>query len=373
VKGLQKSTGATARKGPTSHGFSVFTRKVFEKGADNRVSGSCYERDFADSARRRGLQYPKGEVRYIRPVLTLFSQHRWLSDNYAHAKGDHVFVIIGMVVVLAGVLGGFALEGGPFLVLMQVAEFMIIGGSAIGSLLVSAPASVLKKLVQKLIGTLKGSAVSQEMYLELLKLLFEVFQMSRKEGLIALEGHIERPEESAIFQKYPQFQSNHHLISFMCDTFRLIILGGVPAHDMEALMDTDIDGHHAEGALPATILQKTGDALPGLGIVAAVLGIIITMQAISGPPEEIGEKVAAALVGTFLGILLSYGFLQPLATNLELANEDESKLYETIKSSIIAFAKGFNPIVCVEFGRRTIPSDFRPSFQMMEDHVKGKK
>jgi chemotaxis protein MotA len=284
-----------------------------------------------------------------------------------------VFVIIGCVVVIAGVIGGFVLEGGPLLVLMQVAEFMIIGGAAIGSLLVSAPPKLLKKILEKVIGTLKGSTTSEESYLELLKLLFEVFQMSRKEGLIALEGHIERPEDSAIFKKYPQFIGQHHLLAFMCDTFRLIILGGVPAHDMESLMDSDIDTHHAEGSKPAMLLQKTGDALPGLGIVAAVLGIIITMQAISGPPEEIGEKVAAALVGTFLGILISYGFLQPLATNLELANDDDSKVFEAIKASIIAFAKGFNPIVCVEFGRRAIPSDFRPSFQTMEDHVKGKK
>jgi chemotaxis protein MotA len=284
-----------------------------------------------------------------------------------------VFVIIGIVIVLGGVLGGFVFEGGPLLVLMQIGEFIIIGGAAIGSLLISAPLKVLKQIVAKLLQSLKGSSINETMYLELLKLLFEVFQMSRKEGLIALEGHIEKPDQSAIFKKYPQFIGQHHLIAFMCDTFRLIILGGVPAHDMEALMDTDIETHQSEGALPATILQKVGDALPGIGIVAAVLGIIITMQAINGPPEVIGEKVAAALVGTFLGILISYGFLQPLATNIELANEDEAKVFEAIKAAIVAFAKGFNPIVCVEFGRRTIPADLRPSFQVMEDHVKGKK
>jgi chemotaxis protein MotA len=284
-----------------------------------------------------------------------------------------VFVIIGVVLVIVGVIGGFLLEGGHLLVLMQVAEFIIIGGAAIGSLLISAPVKVVKKIIEKTLGSLKGSPISEAMYLDLLKLLFEVFQMSRKDGLIALEGHIEKPDQSVIFKKYPQFLGHHHLLAFMCDTFRLIILGGVPAHDMESLMDTDIEGHHSEGALPGTILQKVGDALPGLGIVAAVLGIVITMGAINGPPEEVGHKVAAALVGTFLGILLSYGFLQPLATNFELANEDDSKVLESIKAAIIAFAKGFNPIVCVEFGRRAIPSDFRPSFQAMEDHVKGKK
>jgi chemotaxis protein MotA len=284
-----------------------------------------------------------------------------------------VFAIIGMLVVLGGVLGGFLFEGGPLLVLMQIAEFMIMAGAAIGSLLVSSPPNVIKKIIAKLLGVLKGSGIDSGTYLELLKLLFEVFQMSRKEGLIALESHIERPAESAIFSKYPQFLAQHHLIAFICDTFRLVILGGVPPHDMEALMDEDIETHHEDGMRPGMILQKIGDAMPGIGIVAAVLGIIITMQAIGGPPEQIGEKVAAALVGTFLGILLSYGFIQPLATNIDLTTEDESKVFYTVKAAIVAFAKGFNPIVCIEFGRRTIPSDYRPAFQEMENHVKGKK
>lgn len=284
-----------------------------------------------------------------------------------------MFVIIGILVVLGGVLGGFALEGGPFLVLMQTAEFMIIGGAALGALLISAPVKVLTLIIQKVLGSLKGTGISKQTYLDLLRLMFEVFQMSRKDGLIALESHIEKPEESSIFSNYPAFLKNHHLLSFMCDTFRLVILGGVPAHDMEALMDTDIETHHGEGSQPGMILQKIGDAMPGLGIVAAVLGIIITMQAIGGPAEEVGEKVAAALVGTFLGILISYGFVQPLATNLDMSNEEDSKVFETIKAALIAFAKGFNPIVCAEFARRTIPNDYRPTFQEMEDYVKGKK
>ena len=284
-----------------------------------------------------------------------------------------MFVIIGGIVVILAVLGGFGLEGGPFLVLMQEAEFMIIGGSAIGALLISAPAKTLKLIIQKVLGSLKGSSINTQMYLDLLKLLFEVFQMSRKDGLIALESHIEKPEESAIFSNYPRFLGHHHLLSFMCDTFRLVILGGVPAHDMEALMDTDIETHHHEGTKPGMILQKIGDSMPGLGIVAAVLGIIITMQAIGGPAEQVGKKVAAALVGTFLGIFLSYGFVQPMATNIDISNEEESKVFETIKAALIAFAKGFNPIVCVEFARRAIPSDYRPTFQEMEDYVKGKK
>jgi chemotaxis protein MotA len=284
-----------------------------------------------------------------------------------------MFVIIGAVVVLVSVLGGFALEGGPFLVLMQFAEFMIIGGAALGALLISAPANLLKKIIEKMLATLKGSSVSKQTYLDLLKLMFEVFQVSRKDGLIALESHIENPDQSAIFTQYPQFISQHHLLQFMCDTFRLVVLGGVPPHDMEALMDGDIETHHHEGTKPGMILQKIGDAMPGLGIVAAVLGIVITMQAINGPPEEIGHKVAAALVGTFLGIFISYGFLQPLATNMDMANDEESKVYEAVKAGMIAFAKGFNPIISVEFARRAIPGEYRPGFQDMENYVKGKK
>ena len=284
-----------------------------------------------------------------------------------------MFVMIGAFVVLASVLGGFALEGGPFLVLMQAAEFLIIGGAALGALLISAPASLLKKIVAKMLATLKGSSVSSQTYLDLMKLMYEIFQVSRKDGLIALETHIENPTESAIFGQYPQFVSQLHLLHFMCDTFRLVVLGGVPAHDMEALMDSDIETHHQEGSKPGMILQKIGDSMPGLGIVAAVLGIVITMQAINGPPEEIGHKVAAALVGTFLGIFISYGFLQPLATNIDMANEEESTVFEVIKSGMMGFAKGFNPIISVEFARRAIPAEARPTFVEMEDYVKGRK
>jgi len=284
-----------------------------------------------------------------------------------------MFVIIGIVVVLGSVLGGVMLEGGPILVLMQAVEFLIIGGAALGALLISAPASLLKKIIGKMIATLKGSSVNKQTYLDLLKLMFDVFQLSRKDGLIALETHIEKPDRSAIFSKYPQFIKNHHILNFMCDTFRLVIIGGVPAHDMEMLMDGDIETHHHDGTKPGMILQKIGDSMPGLGIVAAVLGIVITMQAIDGPPAEIGHKVAVALVGTFLGIFLSYGFIQPLATNIDMANDAESKVFEAIKAGMIAFAKGLSPMIAVEFARRTIPGEYRPAFQEMENHVKGKK
>jgi chemotaxis protein MotA len=284
-----------------------------------------------------------------------------------------MFVIIGAVVVLASVLGGYAEAGGPFLVLFQIAEFIIIGGAAVGALLISAPSKLLKKILQKILGSLKGSKVTSRTYLNLLKLMYELFQIIRKDGLLALEAHVERPSESKIFANYPDIIAEHHLITFMTDTLRLIVIGGIAPHEIESLMDIDIETHHHEGTKPGMILQKIGDSMPGLGIVAAVLGIVITMQAISGPPEVIGQKVAAALVGTFLGIFISYGFLQPLATNIDLANEDESKVFDVIKSGVIAAAKAFSPIVAVEFARRTIPEDLRPSFQEMENFVKGVK
>ncbi|HOP85367.1 MAG TPA: flagellar motor stator protein MotA [Syntrophorhabdaceae bacterium] len=284
-----------------------------------------------------------------------------------------MLTIVGIVVVIISVIGGFILEGGPVLVLIQVAEFMIIGGSAIGALLISTPSTILKKIINNIIKSLKGTKTTKQTYLDLLKLLYELFSIIRKDGLIAIESHIERPEESSVFKNYPQFLSQHHTIEFISDTLRLVIMGGVPPHEIELLMDADIELHHHEGSKPGMILQKIGDSLPGLGIVAAVLGIVITMQAINGPPEEIGHKVAAALVGTFLGVFASYGFIQPLATNLDLSNDDETRIFHVIKSGIICAAKGLNPILSVEFARRSIASDFRPSFQEMESYVKGTK
>jgi len=231
----------------------------------------------------------------------------------------------------------------------------------------------LKKIIQQVLGTMKGSPFTNQLYMDLLKMMYELFQIGQKEGFIALESHIENPSKSSVFSKYPHFLSHHHLVTFMTDTIRLVLIGGVAPHEIEGLMDTDIETHQQEGSKPAMILQKVGDSLPGLGIVAAVLGIVITMQAINGPPEVIGHKVAVALVGTFVGILISYGFVQPLATNLDLGHEEETRVYEVIKAGLISFSKGFNPLVSVEFARRTIFSDCRPSFQEMEKLVKGKK
>jgi len=283
-----------------------------------------------------------------------------------------VFVIIGFVVVLVSVLGGFYEAGGPFMVLIQPAEFMIIGGAALGALLASAPKNVLQQMLAKTIGALKGETVTKASYLSVLRLLYELLYMAQKEGLIALEKHIETPKESDIFSKYADILAHNTLISFMTDTFRMVIIGGIASHDLEALMESDIDTHHNDIKKPSMLLSKIGDTMPGLGIVAAVLGIVITMQAIDGPAGEIGKKVAAALVGTFLGILLCYGFIQPLASNLDIAGEKEIQVFEVVKNAIAAFARGFSPLVCVEFARRSIPAETRPDFPEMEAHVKEK-
>jgi chemotaxis protein MotA len=284
-----------------------------------------------------------------------------------------MLAMVGMGVVIIAVLGGYLIEGGSFWVLMQIAEFMIIGGAAAGALLISAPPKLLKKILNKVLSSFKGSKLGKETYLQLLKMMFELFQLGQKEGVLALESHIEHPEKSALFSKYPEFLKESYLLSFITDTVRLVLIGGITPHEIEAIMDTDIETNHQQGTKPGMILQKIGDSLPGLGIVAAVLGIIITMQAIGGPAEEVGRKVAAALVGTFLGVLISYGFIQPLATNLDLTHEEDSRMLEVIKAGLTAFAKGFNPMVAVEFGRRTIFDDHRPTFQEMEEALKGKK
>ena len=284
-----------------------------------------------------------------------------------------MLAVIGMAVVTLAVLGGYLLEGGSFLVLMQFAEFLIIGGAAAGALLISSPPKLLKKILSRVLASFKGSHTGKETYLHLLKMMYELFQLGQKEGALALESHIEHPEKSTIFSKYPQFVGQYHLLSFLTDTMRIILMGSVSPYEIEALMDTDIETQQQEGTKPGMILQKIGDSMPGLGIVAAVLGIVITMQAINGPPEQIGHKVAAALVGTFLGILLSYGFIQPLATSLDLMHEEEARMLVVIKAGLVGFSKGFNPMIAVEFGRRSIFEDSRPTFREMEQALRGGK
>jgi chemotaxis protein MotA len=284
-----------------------------------------------------------------------------------------MIALVGLLVVVASVLGGFSMAGGQVPALFHISEFLIIGGTAMGTVLVSTPGPVLKAMTGKLGRVIQPSPFTRPLYLDALKMMYELFQVARRDGLVAIEAHIEAPEKSSLFGKYPKVLAHHHAIVFLCDSLRLVLVGSVPPHDLEGLMDSEIDVHHEQEALPVSALQKVSDALPGIGIVAAVLGIVVTMNAIAGPIEKLGEHVAAALTGTFLGVLLAYGFTGPLSTGMEHVNIAEARFFHFIKASVVAFAKGFSPIVAVEFARRSIFAADRPSFAEMETACKTVK
>jgi len=284
-----------------------------------------------------------------------------------------MIALFGLFIVVASVIGGFTMAGGKLPALFHVAEIIVILGTAAGTILISTPAPVLKSLGSKLPKVIQPSPFGKALYLETLKMMFELFQVARRDGLVAIEAHIEAPQKSALFARYPTVIRHHHAIVYLCDSLRLVLVGSVPPHDLEALMDGEIDVHHEQEALPVATVAKVGDSLPGIGIVAAVLGIVVTMSAISGPVETIGEKVAAALTGTFLGVLCAYGFANPISTGLEHVNTAEARIYHVIKAGVVAFAKGFSPIVALEFGRRAIFSEVRPTFAEMEAACKSLK
>lgn len=283
-----------------------------------------------------------------------------------------MLLIVGIIVVFGSVAGGYLMHGGSLLALNQPSEFIIIGGAAIGSLIISTPLPLLKSLLVQM-KRFFGKPFSRDDYLDLLALQYQLYKLTQQSGVMALESHVEDPDKSAIFAKFPTFLGNHHAVAFMSDSIRVIILGGIAPHDLEALMDQDLDVHHETSLKPAQTLGKVADALPGLGIVAAVLGVVITMQSIDGPPAEIGHKVAAALVGTFLGILASYGLVQPMATSLEHIVDADGRYLGCIKSGLLAVYKGFPPAIAVEFARRTLPDDVRPTFEETEAVCKGKR
>jgi chemotaxis protein MotA len=283
-----------------------------------------------------------------------------------------MLVIVGIVVVIGGVLGGFMVAGGNPVLLLQYSEFITIGGATIGSLLVSAPMPLIKKIISELIGTIKSHHFSKQDYLTMLKSFNDLFLVAQRDGLLAIEKHIEKPEESEILNKSRKFIDNPTLKSFFSDSMKVMLSGGIPPHELESLMDSEIETFEMESKPISGQISKIGDALPGLGIVAAVLGIIVTMSSISDGAEAVGHHVAAALVGTFLGVLMSYGFVNPLAANIEHSIEGRVRLMETIKASMVAYAKGNPPIIAVEIARRTIFSDDRPSFAELETFIRAK-
>lgn len=283
-----------------------------------------------------------------------------------------MFLIIGLVVVLGSVIGGYVMHHGQLAVLIQVNEFIILGGAAIGTLIIANPPSVLKAILAQTIGLLKPNPYGAKAYGELLQVLYEVFQKARKDGLVGLESHIEAPFESDIFQKYPSFLNNHHALSLLCDTLKVLLTGTVEDHNLAEILDVDLDKHHHEAMLAPHAITTVSDAMPGFGIVAAVLGIIVTMGSIGGAASEVGEKVAAALVGTFLGILLAYGFFGPLAKAMETRLHAEHDYMLCIRTALLSFARGDAPMTAVEFSRRNIEPHERPSFADLEELTRKK-
>lgn len=282
-------------------------------------------------------------------------------------------VIIGIVLVLGSVIGGYLLSKGNLMALFQPYELLVIGGSALGAFVISNPMKLVLTVLKNLPTLFTGSRYGKDMYMDLLALLYELFAKARKEGLMAVEGDIEEPENSEIFNKYPKILKHRHVLHFITDYMRLVVGGSMNPFELESLMDADMETHRHHAAEPSHALTRVADALPGFGIVAAVLGVVITMGHIGGPPEELGHHVAAALVGTFLGILMAYGFVGPMAILLEHRANEEAKFFECIKTCLMASVQGYAPQIAVEFGRKTMPLDLRPGFQELEDHVRGKK
>lgn len=287
--------------------------------------------------------------------------------------GVVMFIIIGAIIVLVAVIGGFVLSKGHLAALWQPNELIVIGGAALGAFITSNPGKLIKAVFSSVPAVLKGSPYDKAMYMDLLALLYQLFNKARKDGLMSLESHIEEPAASDIFAGYPKILANHHAIDFLTDYLRLMVSGNLDVHQVENLMDVELETHHSESGLAAGALTKVSDGLPGFGIVAAVLGVVITMSHIGGPPAELGHHVGAALVGTFLGILLAYGFVGPFASAMEHLAREETKFLECIKICLLASMNGYSPALVVEFGRKVLFSTERPSFRELEDRVKEKK
>ena len=284
-----------------------------------------------------------------------------------------MLVIVGYIIVCACVFGGFALAGGHLASLWQPIELLMIGGAAFGAFFVGNNGKSIKATMKAFPTVFKGSKFTKDMYMELMALQFDVLSKVRKEGLMSIEGDIEAPESSPLFSKYPAVLADHHIIEFMTDYLRLMVSGNMDAMQIENLMDNEIETHHHEGAIPAHVIAKIGDGLPAFGIVAAVMGVVHTMESVGLPPAELGILIAKALVGTFLGILLAYAFVSPLASVLEQKLEESTKMFQCVKVTLLASLNGYAPALAVEFGRKVLYSTERPTFAELEEHIKKKK
>ncbi len=282
-----------------------------------------------------------------------------------------MLLIIGYVIVLVSVLGGFMVAGGNPILLLHISEFIVIGGVAIGLLVIASPATVVKQIIADIIASLKGGGPSANDYMDLLKLLYEIFMLGRRNGLIALDEHVTSPEESSMFNKYPSVLKDHHRINFLRNALRPIIDGKIKPDQLQDLLTSELDTMEAEAHKSIDIINLVGDSLPGIGIVAAVLGIINTMASIAEGPEAVGEKVAAALTGTFLGVLLAYGFVNPLGKRIAFMHHSEHAYFETMSKAISGFARGLAPIMAVEIARRSLESEVKPEADELEKTLKG--
>lgn len=280
-----------------------------------------------------------------------------------------MFAIVGMLVVLGSVVGGYMASGGHLAVLWQPFELLIIGGAALGAFVIGNPKPVLAGAAKSFGTLLKGSRHNKGSYLELFSLLYAIFKLAKSKGDLALESHVEKPDESSIFQKFPSFSADHHTLTFLCDYLRLLTLGTNNAHELETIMDEEIEAHHTTLHAISGAITNIADAMPALGIVAAVLGVIHTMGSITQPPEILGHLIGGALVGTFLGVLLSYGFVGPIGRALEQTFNTETRYLQCIKAAILAHMQGYAPQVSIEFARKILPHEVRPSFQEVEDAV----
>jgi chemotaxis protein MotA len=284
-----------------------------------------------------------------------------------------MFIIVGYILVVGAVLGGYALEGGAFRVLLQPIELMIIAGAATGAFVTGNSTKVLSATVKAVPKLLQGSKYTKTRYLALMALLFDILTKVRKEGMMAIESDVDEPQKSPLFQKHPTVASDHHLVEFITDYLRMMVSGNMNPLEIENLMDQEIDTHHHEAMAPSHALQKAGDGLPAFGIVAAVMGVVKTMASVGQPPPILGEMIAAALVGTFLGILISYGFVSPLAQLMEQKVDESTKELNCVKATLLASLQGYAPAVAVEFGRKILYSTERPTFVELEKHVKQKR
>lgn len=284
-----------------------------------------------------------------------------------------MLVIVGYVVVLGAVFGGYALAGGHLGGLYQPLELLMIGGGALGAFFVGNNMTTIKATFKAIPVIFKGSKYTKETYMELMALMYELLGKVRKEGMMSIEGDVENPHESAIFAKYPKILNDHHVVEFITDYLRIMVSGNLNAMEIENLMDVEIETHHHEALVPSHVIAKLGDGMPAFGIVAAVMGVVHTMESVGIPPAELGILIAHALVGTFLGILLAYGFVGPLAGLLEQKADEESKIYQAAKVVLLANLNGYAPAMAVEFGRKVLTSTVRPGFAELEEHVKQKR